>query len=287
MCIRVPCASCEHCWLCSALEICSPTATPAWGQGLSDYLSFSSLWPGASHAAGAQYTYAPWRKEGAEKGPGTDSWVWIKAGILCNANGLTWMQLDYASHVKHPRYLCLLPHSRTEEVVTNITTANKSRADEQTDGLEWCSLVTRDIVLIVRLGGSWSLCFQHVLPGPWCCWYAGHAERTNIRRPLEPFLRWHSLTCVCLCANQALCLSLWLTDRCRKVSARSSRRTDAPLFSAHPQCPKERKSWGSFPNSADIWLPLYLFIRNIYFKYIKWSLTSNYKGITLVQLPPK
>lgn len=75
------------------------------------------------------------------------------------------MQLDCTSHVKHPRYLHLLPHSRTEEVVTNITTADKSRADEQTDGLEWCSLVTWDVVLIVCLGGSWSLCFQHVLPG--------------------------------------------------------------------------------------------------------------------------
>ena len=148
MCIWVPCASCEHCRLYSALEICSPTATPAWGQGLSDYLSFSSLWPRASHAAGAWYTYAPWRKEGAEKGPGTDSQVWIRVGILCDANGLIRTELDCAPHVKHPIYLHLLPYSRTEEVVTNTTMAGKSRTGEQTDGLERCWLVT------------WGCCFD-------------------------------------------------------------------------------------------------------------------------------
>lgn len=52
------------------------------------------------------------------------------------------MQLDCASHVKHPRCLHLLPFSRTAEVVTTTTIADKSRTGEQTDGLEWCLLVT-------------------------------------------------------------------------------------------------------------------------------------------------
>lgn len=201
------------------------------------------------------------------------------------------MQLDCASHVKHPRCLHLLPFSRTEELVTNTTIADKSRTGEQMDRLEWCLLVTwrcgsdcmSGWVLESVFPTSSPRALMLLVPRP-CC--EDQYQETSEALPEMTFPD----LCLPLCQSRAVPLTVAYRQVSQPSAAVNSQGTQfmkgrCILVQCKSTVSQGKEELRLLPHLSRHLIAT-LFIRNIHFKYKKWSLTSNYKEITLVQLPP-